>query len=738
MEYQKIRAAFNRFLEKQIDSFSEDVQQTDLKEIVEEFEGELLTTELIGANCVKMANKACLTVPNDEDVISYKPDGNTPLSLFKDNKWALIEAKNTVTINFGQRHIDIGVDLSSPNADPLRRLQKLIAYFHVPGKAFYFRSSKIRTTQNIAAQFLHLYAYLYKNGYLLVADGEYKTLETVNVEDLKTEVRARMQREEGRHCTVNFAYSIARWALLSQLEVLPKEFRASFSPRDFWSRGFSKEVALYDARMTQGWEAIDFDDLQTMLTTANNYIHIFAPDLLYLWRKQQEAHTIVYKKGKEVSRRTIYNCGSTKRIYQEIFSHQFVENPESSKPWIEITALQSSDSAQMSKFFIDQKPFTVQWKILLGSAIFMLLLWTAMRISELRTLQADALLIDGKPFDLNMNVMQQVAQGQHFDLLRTVTKTEVAPLGKDYLIPVPPIGAQAFAILFEFFREKRERLGHNYLLPVGGLHYTITGKNDTFSNPASIGFIYNAFANFCHAAGAEHQHPHKCRKSIATLLINHNPNSLELIRDLLCHQNITMTLVYLMSLPGIAEDIKKYMSEKQRAKIIHFLEDGLDGRLAGAAGDRTLDAIMKNRVLFKGEALATTVKTLVNSLTTDSNFEIVRTPAAWCLRFPSQVPWAAPCLPSNAIPGEYPLPNPARCQPWLCRDAAHTTKDISRVKAALAWTSKAASDSKATISKAQYEVQLVYWNDVLYQLENGRPDVIDLNIIPQALAYGEQ
>lgn len=349
---------------------------------------------------------------------------------------------------------------------------------------------------------------------------------------------------------------------------------------------------------------------------------------------------------------------------------------------------------------------------LMGAAVFMLLLWTAMRRNELKMLKADALLIDGKPMDLEKDAMEQVEGGRRFDLRRIVFKTEDNLKGKDYLLPLPKIGAQAFAVLLEFYRNSRERLGNQYLLPVGGIYsyFSINGKKmQSSSDPISHYSIYTYFLIFCSLAGVERQHPHQCRKTLATLMINHDPSSLELIRDLLCHKSVAMTVVYLMSLPGVAEDIQNYMLERQREKIVEYLTDAAEGKLAGAAGNKTLDAVSRNIEAFQGKTLATTVKSLVDVFTKNANFEIIRTPAAWCLRFPSRVPWTAPCLPPKSRPGEYIYPNPEKCRPWECKDAGHTTKDLHKIKDVLSWTTKASSESQSCASRAYYEKQMKYW-----------------------------
>lgn len=698
---------YKLLLEKTADKLIIEHKQAELNEFAEQSEKEL---SYYSSTIPK--KHYVIPLPKEDEIISWQSDGKTPLSYYKDNKWIFKEPSGLYSINFGQNYPEFGVDLSEPNASPLRQFQKLLVYHHVPGKNLYIKSNKARTTLSMSTQLLLLFIYLYKNGYLIGANKNYKTLETINVETLRAEVRERIQWGEGRHHTVGFARAIARWAFISKSSELPIEFIAPFSEKDFWGGGLSKEVAMYDIKMTRGWTTIEFDDLQPMIQIARKYIQEYADDIMYLEE--------TYRNCKNTK---IINIGKSKDLFQELINYKFTICPETQKPWFEI-------STSLRKFmFIKTMPWIEEFVNLISSAIFMLFIWTAMRSSEMRMLSSNALFIDGLPANLSHDLIIQVENGQYFDLLRTVTKTEMNLEGKDYLLPLPKIGAKAFAILFEFFRSKREQTGNKYLF------VEMNGRAPC-SSPVSAGYMEHKLSKFCNKVGVEHHHPHQCRKTLATLMINHDPSALELIKDLLCHKSVAMTVMYLMSLPGVAEDIRNFMLDQQRNKIIDFLADASEGKLAGAAGNRTLDAVARNRMAFKGEALATTIKTILTVFTENANFEIIQTPAAWCLRFPSKVPWTAPCLPPDSIPGEYNHPNPEKCRPWECKDAGHTTNDLHRIKSALKWAKKAASETTSNTSKAYYSKQATYWEEVINQLENGRPDIVVLDIIKQALASG--
>ena len=181
---------------------------------------------------------------------------------------------------------------------------------------------------------------------------------------------------------------------------------------------------------------------------------------------------------------------------------------------------------------------------LIGASIFLLLIWTAMRCNELRNLKINSLRVDGKPLDIAKDTIKQIQEGCRFELQRTVYKTTDEPEGEEHELPLTKIGALAFATLVELFRGTRERQKTEYLLPAGGFDIHSGGSIGDYGTdiPINNKTIQKWLSNFCEFVGVEHHHPHQCRKTLATLIINHDPNSLELIRRILCHDNIKMTL----------------------------------------------------------------------------------------------------------------------------------------------------------------------------------------------------
>lgn len=71
--------------------------------------------------------------------------------------------------------------------------------------------------------------------------------------------------------------------------------------------------------------------------------------------------------------------------------------------------------------------------------------------------------------------------------------------------------------------------------------------------------------------GLERYHPHCCRKTLATMIIKKNPNSLELIQRLLNHPTPTMTLRYLMGIPNISTAVQQHIREVNRKRIVNVL-----------------------------------------------------------------------------------------------------------------------------------------------------------------------
>jgi len=639
LEFEQREAAFRRRLAAELDEDIKKLIEEEIEEQAEEIEAEMYYEDH------EFSAAVTHKLPESEEPISFDEHGRV-MSRYGDPEWKFLHEDGTmITLRFGQNHQELGFDLSDPLSESLRTIEKILSFYDVPGKDPSKKPLKPSSIEDSFKINHYLLSYLHGKGFLRGNDP--KNLELLNVHELRHEIYLRIEQDEGYSRVYRFSKAIAKWARISNKINLPGKFSANFTLKQFWSRGMKKDIAKYVAQKKIRWQAIDFDDLQPMMNTALKYIKDYSRDLIFVERTFEKSFQRRVISGLVNKHAKIeHNEKLSADLADELINHHFSKD-SGGAPWLNVEISTNGKSAKYQ--YILKMPFIEEWKNLLGAAIFMLLIWSAMRINELRNLKMNALRVDGKPLDLKKDAVEQVLDGTRFDLRRTEFKTNKEPGGKDHILPLPKIGALAFATLIELFRGTRLRQQNTFILPAGGFDIHGHGSKGKVGKEGSnrpIGFtsIIRWLYNFCDVAGVEHHHTHKCRKTLATLMINHDPNALELIRKLLCHKSVTMTLEYIMSLPGVCEEIRNHVMETMRNKVVDLLTYGAKGQVAGGAGNRLLDAIAATPKAYKGIRLLTTIQMLVKSLDA-ANFIIQRTPAAWCIRFPTRIPRTAPCLP---------------------------------------------------------------------------------------------
>ena len=126
--------------------------------------------------------------------------------------------------------------------------------------------------------------------------------------------------------------------------------------------------------------------------------------------------------------------------------------------------------------------------------------------------------------------------------------------------------------------------------------------------------------------------------------------------------------------------------------LVEWVGDGQQGRLFGAAGDMTLNAIVNNPNAFLGNNIVGTIKQLVEALADQQGFQLVRTPAAWCMRFPALIQSVdVPCLPAGS---SETYPDFSKCVPSKCGFAGHSSGDLKRAQKYHRASKALASDTK--------------------------------------------
>lgn len=718
-DYQKRHEEMRNLIASEIDADRIKIETDELLDLEEETENELAltitSTEPIKGSGIKL--------PTDDTVVTWNRDGS-PRSFFRDPYWTFCVGSNEETIRFGHIHEELQLNLSSKLCIPLVYFHRLITFFDLPGNDPLKNISSYNTGRGTFYESLHLCSLLKKMGYLYGERDNFMGLSTLSADTLRTELIEAMERDD--HTRVaRLASTITSWINISRLAPFPPEYAAPFTTKEMWADGLNKKVVKYLASKKKPYDVIDFKDLVQMFKTAKKYLDHYVDDALFIGSVFDQLLSADAPLNPQGEMLTLVSSGYTEDLVKATLKRKFAIDPDTGDKWFR--PVLDKKSIMIRKVPLKNAIYDIE-----SVCIFLLLIWSGMRAGELAELKVSYLSVDGNPLDQNRSALEQVRQGNNFTLTRVVTKTTKNHSGKKKDVPIPRSGAEAFAVLVDLSRKGRLETGNPYLLPHGELgfaagHGFIERK---VTDPVHRYTVYQRFQEFCVIAGVKPYHPHRCRKTIATILINHDPKCIELIKDLLCHEDIQMTRKYLMSLPGVAEEARKIYVKSQSEALTEILTYAAEGKLAGPAGDRANTAILDNIEAFKGKRLANTIASLEQTLIA-SNFLVVRTPASWCLRFDVRIPWDAPCLPppEKRRTGEIATPNFDKCQDWLCKHSGYTPTDLPKARQRRAWADNVRAGAVSPASRAYYDKMVAFWDGVIDQLENGRPEVVSLHLL---------
>lgn len=290
---------------------------------------------------------------------------------------------------------------------------------------------------------------------------------------------------------------------------------------------------------------------------------------------------------------------------------------------------------------------------LIDACCLMILCVTGMRRSELICLQADCL-----------------SENAGYWITYTVFKTSIASQGDIKKIPVPKIAADAVRILEELGRESRIYGKHNYLL----------SKIYKFSygNHAALCSLEHSCRRVTENIGIEYNiHPHRFRKSLALYIIHQDSRNLEVIRKLFSHASLRMTLKYILSLPGVNEEVKRIIVEENSEILAVVLKAVIDKKVGGIGGKRILKTAEESPILrakLQNDGKESLSQYIASFL--DEGVKLLhRTNLAICLKTPGLTS-STPCDPAEGEHQAKLNPNIFACDPFNCRFAAFVEENV--------------------------------------------------------------
>ena len=310
---------------------------------------------------------------------------------------------------------------------------------------------------------------------------------------------------------------------------------------------------------------------------------------------------------------------------------------------------------------------------------------TGMRRSELISLKSDCLSEDKQGSWLSYYVF----------------KTSVASQGDLKRIPIPGVAAKAIRILIVLGHESREFGGHDYLFSKFWRPH--------FGKQASIAALEHSCHRVAAAIGIDQSlHAHRFRKSLAMYIIHQDPRNIDVIRKLFSHASLRMTLKYILSLPGVNEEVKRVIVEENSEILSVVLRAVLEERIGGIGGRRILrtaeqSPILKAKLQNEGkESLSQYVASLL-----DEGVKLLhRTSMAICLKTVGLTS-VTPCDPKNGMHEAKLHPNIFACDPFNCRFAAFVEENVPALENEIIFHSNMLKHDYSSVSQKAFSQQRI-------------------------------
>lgn len=448
------------------------------------------------------------------------------------------------------------------------------------------------------------------------------------------------------------ANAIQFWQKLSRGNLLPPEYAVK---DEFVSRyQVAHYRAAYDAA-SQPFEPIDLDDYAAIISHCVAMVEEYSKDVLWLYENYYSSIVGGYAYPERASLRSPGFSPSSEEGVNAFLSYCPVI--VAGNPWWPIrvrqrVSIRNAKSKGINYVSIPDLISVVA--SMLDAACVIILATTGMRRSEVMDLRSGCVSHDETGYWLRFRVF----------------KTSVASQGDVKKIPIPDITAKAISVLEQLCHEARIYGQTDKLF--------VTLAKSYFGLPVHGAYPERAVKRVALAVDAsEAIHPHRFRKSLAIYLVYQDPKNIEIIRHLFSHASLKMTLRYVMSLPGLNDEIKKIITRQNVDVLLEVLEGALNGKIGGKAGKRLSEAVENSpqfivRLQDKGkETLIQYVESML-----DEGIKILhRTNLAICMKTPGHRE-PAPCDARNDDPATKLHPNLFACEPFSCRFAAFVESNI--------------------------------------------------------------
>ncbi len=500
------------------------------------------------------------------------------------------------------KEVSEGVSLVANENKYLCRLLKMIAFYSLPQNACLQNVKSFNTSKTILKQLQILGKFLYKHRLFIDNQGNGSFTNTFYLTKEHFTDFIKNDLKDSR-VIYDFAKQVKHWVGLSKSKLIPLDYRLNFEPFD--DDVYSKLAK--NAEDNKGeYLPISIDTLSELVPYCIDNIEEKSVGILKLYSVLwpiiaggKSAKIESFEWGKAISellnldlkvidlqsyKFTDYSQVTMSRELADKLRYAVKNHPDwheenpiyTSNIWIlkqsEVVNIALELGIELESIDIaivyDVKKIKIKAMELVtelrNSCVAILFLVTGMRNSEMYLLEAG-------------NCWKVKGSEDDFRIRVTVSKTSEGSTGDPVVLPVPAIAYKAFKCL-EALTEEARKWGKSKKLMIS--------STSSFGKEILARSINQFFKRWCEDLGIEHIYPHQFRKTIAMFAIYQNPNHIGVIRRLFSHKSLAMTLSYIVKMPGMAEEIKLAVIEKNKELLSELLE-AIDKKcIGGIAGNR--------------------------------------------------------------------------------------------------------------------------------------------------------
>lgn len=585
----------------------------------------------------------------------------SPNSRFGDSRWDFTcyphVSKKQAIVNFDYENY-LGLNISDGSHLHWFRIIKALCLYRLPRfslsgwvRSYGGLNSQKTKTLRLLQLFKECSLYLHS-----AKDDVFRTLDDVSDDT----VRAFIDRLDSPSKRWELASMLMHWQRLSKSHLLPPVY--SVVGELITDEQVSAYRKAYDD-VTVPYKPIPLDDYAEIVNHCVRLVEDYSQDILWLYTTYYP--TLV---GKSHERHTLKSSGlSTGSVEGVAAFKNFTPRLIDGEPWWTLTVLSRSHPNDAGEY-ISYGKVARHIASLMDACCTVILATTGMRRSEVMHIKFGAVSHNDSGFWLRF----------------TVFKTSVASQGISKLIPIPLITARAISVIETLCAESRQFGQHDFLFS------SITRQH--FGWPVHSAYPERAVKRVAEACGVDSSvHPHRFRKSLAMYLIYQDPRNIEVIRHLFSHSSMKMTLRYIMSLPGVHDEVKKIIIEQNVGILVELLDGVLNQKIGGEGGKRVKDTVAQSP-MFKARLQDLGKESLnqyVDSMLEQGIKLMHRSNLAICLKTPG-VTEVAPCDGKGESPAEKLHPNLFACDPFGCRFAAFTESHLSALTSEIVFHQKLA------------------------------------------------